>query len=671
MKNMLNLKRSPSSWKLNSEAATSSPWKKLIVTLLFLGTVMLYAQAPSIEWQKSLGSTALENAFCIQQTSDGGYIVVGNSSNTADGYVTMRHGGSDYWIVRLTSLGDTLWQKSYGGSNNEVANAVQQTSDGGYIVAGWSNSNNFNVSTPRPGAEDYWIVKLDPSGTILWEKSLGGTNNERATAIQQTSDGGYIVAGYSLSNDVNVSGHIGSEDYWIVKLSSLGIIQYQRSMGGTSSDKATSIQQTSDGGYIVAGWSSSTDINITAHHGTSLEDYWIVKLNPSLDTIQHQRSIGGTGSDNAYFIQQTSDGGYIVAGSSNSDSILSDRKHPIPSGGTDYWVVKLNPSLDTIQWEKSLGGSGSDNARSIKQTSDGGYILVGYSASIDSIVGNRKHPIPSGGTDYWVIKLDNAGIIQWEKSLGGTSSDQALSGQETSDGGYIIAGHSASSGGQVSGHHGTSGGTSFDFWIVKLYFPTDPLPISLLSFTGSCEAGTIVLKWSTATETNNDYFSIEKSTDAIHWQLVKKVQGAGNSSWTNNYELSLEESHGIKYYRLKQTDYNGHEELFPLIVVECASNASYSVWPNPFSDELNVESSEEIGIIITDVVGRTVFQTTSIGHNLLHPELSSGIYFLSILAQDGNQTIIKIIVKGWPLVFERLFLYRKFQEKITRNKFIS
>ncbi|MCL2009110.1 MAG: flagellin, partial [Synergistaceae bacterium] len=190
-----------------------------------------FSAEPYIEWQRSLGGSGYEGASSIQQTADGGYIVAG-SSNSTDGDVSGNHGGYDYWIVELDANGDIEWEKSLGGSGLDSASSIQQTADGGYIVAGFSYSTDNDVSGNH-GVRDYWIVKLTVNGDIEWEKSLGGTNYDQAFSIQQTADGGYIVAGYSDSNNVDVSGNHGGSDYWIVKLTANGVIEWQRSLGGS------------------------------------------------------------------------------------------------------------------------------------------------------------------------------------------------------------------------------------------------------------------------------------------------------------------------------------------------------------------------------------------------------------------------------------------------------
>ena len=418
----------------------------ILLTLLSFGYTN--AQAPAIQWQKSIGGSVIEEATDIKLTPDGGYVVVG-LSNSNDPNVLGNHGAFDYWVVKLDATRTIQWQKSLGGTGNDYAYAIQNTADGGYIIAGFSDSIDGDV-VGYHYREDAWVVKLNASGTIQWKKSLGGTNVDFASSIQTTSDGGYIVAGSTSSIDGDVTGNHGSIDCWVVKLDLSGNIQWQKTLGGSGIDYGNAIQTTSDGGYIVAGYSNSTDGDVTGNHGG--KDYWVVKLDAT-GNIQWQKSLGGSGDDEAKSIQPTADGGYVVVGWCHSNDGNVTGNH----GLLDYWVVKLN-AIGIIQWQKCLGGSDYDEVNSIQTTIDGGYILAGLSISNDGDV-TGSH----GNGDYWVVKLDATGNIQWQKSMGGTNGESASSIQTTSDGGYIVAGSSSSSNGDVTVNYG-----NFDYWIVKL-----------------------------------------------------------------------------------------------------------------------------------------------------------------------------------------------------------
>ncbi|MGG5210711.1 T9SS type A sorting domain-containing protein [Chryseobacterium sp. MIQD13] len=418
---------------------------KFKFTFLFFVAVypFLSAQtAPAVEWQKSLGGNYTERVPDIHQTSDGGYVMAG-SSNSINGDVTGNHGNSDYWIVKLGSNGNIQWQKSLGGTAFDEAHSVRQTTDGGYIIAGTTESSNGDV-TGYHGNGDYWVVKLNALGILEWQKALGGSNSDIARSVRQTSDGGYIVAGTSTSTNGDISLNHGASDYWIIKLTPTGSIQWEKSFGGYGGDDANSIEQTIDGGYIVAGTSTSTNGDVTGNHGST--DYWVVKLNSAGD-LQWQKSLGGSDTDFGYSITQTPDSGYVVAGTSFSDDGDVTGNH----GNFDYWIVKLD-TTGNLQWQKSYGEIYYDYAFDIKNTSDGGYIVSGYSEST---------PIKGyGSNDYWMIKLLPNGNMEWDKKLGGPTDDYAMAAQQTSDGGYVISGFSNSVTGPPT--------LNYNYWVVKL-----------------------------------------------------------------------------------------------------------------------------------------------------------------------------------------------------------
>jgi hypothetical protein len=285
----------------------------MLCVLTIFGMASAAASADLV-WQKCLGGSSWDYANSIQQTTDGGYIVAGFAYSN-DGDVSGNHGADDCWIVKLDGAGNITWQKCLGGSFWDEAYSIQQTPDGGYIVAGYASSNNGNVSGNH-GAGDYWIVKLDGAGNIGWQKCLGGGSVDVAYSVKQTTDGGYIVAGFTYSNDGDVSGNHGRSDYWLVKLDGAGNIAWQKCLGGSSEDEAWSTQQTADGGYIVAGYTYSNDGNVSGNHGA--DDYWIVKLDGA-GNITWQKCLGGSSGDEAFSIQQTIDGGYIVAGDASSN----------------------------------------------------------------------------------------------------------------------------------------------------------------------------------------------------------------------------------------------------------------------------------------------------------------------------------------------------------------
>lgn len=425
---------------------------KITTLLLFLSTGLLsinvFAQAPPIQWQKTLGGSSLDFGKCGRATSDGGYIVTG-WSNSYDGDVSGNNGNDDAWVVKLDDEGNLIWQNALGGSLIDGSYSIQETSDGGFVAAGNTGSNDGDVSGFH-GLQDFWVLKLDDQGNLVWQHALGGSDYDLAFSVEETSDGGFIVAGESKSIDGDVSGNHGGKDVWVLKLDAQGNLIWQNALGGSDHDVAYSIQETSDGAFIGTGYSRSNDGDVSGNHGGN--DVWIFKLDAQGNLIW-QNSLGGSEHDVAHSVQETRNGGFIAVGVSESNDGDVSGNH----GEQDFWVLKLDRQGNLI-WQNSLGGSDDERAYSVQETSNGGFVVAGHTYSNDGDVSGYH-----GLTDAWVIELDPAGNLSWQRTLGGSSVDQANSIQETSAGVFIVTGRSSSNDGDVSGGHG-----SVDFWVVKL-----------------------------------------------------------------------------------------------------------------------------------------------------------------------------------------------------------
>jgi len=305
------------------------------------------------------------------------------------------------------------WAKTYGGAGDaDVGSEVGQTLDGGYIVAGYTNSYGA-------GNRDAWLVKTDAAGETVWTRTYGGTGDDRFSSVQQTADGGYVATGFTMSFGA------GGCDVWLVKTDARGDEEWDRTFGGTAYDCGSSVQQTQDGGYVVFG--------STMSRGAGDIDAWLIKTDVKGDTVW-TRTFGGAYEDVGYSVCGTRDGGCILAG----------RTESFGAGGPDVWVVKVDASGDTV-WTKTFGGSEYDRGNSVRQTSDGGYIVVGVTYSYGQGVG-----------DLWLIRTDADGNEMWDKVLGGALSDWGRSVRQTADGGYIIVAGTESRG---------AGGC--DAWLLK------------------------------------------------------------------------------------------------------------------------------------------------------------------------------------------------------------
>jgi len=391
--------------------------KKIILAGMFL-LVFTSFLSLNAQWAVTYGGSENDEANFIQQTSDGGYIVVGET-------LSFGIGEGDIWILKLSSTGAIEWQRAYGGGDYDYARGIKQTSDDGYIVGG----STFSFGA---GEKESWILKLNSAGDIEWQHKYGGDRWDHVSSILQTNDGGYVFVGCTGSFGA------GSVDIWILKLSSAGDIEWQETYGGRYDDKSRSIQQTIDGGYIVAGLTNSFDV-------LDDEDIWVLKLSSEGD-IEWQKTYGESRDDEAQSIQQTIDGGYIVAGWTNSFSDGYD--DDIWDGyDDDIWVLKLSSEGD-IEWHKIYGGDDVDRALAIQQTDDRGYIVAGWTNSFGV----------ADDEDIWVLKLSSEGDIEWQKAYGGNySQDYARAVLQAYDGGYVIAGATRS-----------WGAGEEDVWILKL-----------------------------------------------------------------------------------------------------------------------------------------------------------------------------------------------------------
>ncbi|WP_185288505.1 T9SS type A sorting domain-containing protein [Chryseobacterium lactis] len=458
-----------------------------------------------------------------------------------------------YSILSAQTDPSIQWQKALGGNDNESAFSIQATADGGYIMVGISNYVDGDV-TENHGNNDCWVVKLDPNGNIQWQKSLGGSGNDQGQSVHPTSDGGYIIAASSVSSDGDVAGNHGQGDYWIIKLDSNGNMEWQKSLGGSGNDIPRSIQPTSDSGYIVAGSSTSTDGDVIGNHGNS--DYWIVKLDAG-GNIQWQKSLGGSDGDAASSIQQTYDGGYIIGGTSSSTDGDVIGNH----GGVDYWIVRL--SYDgSLLWQKSLGGSGNDYCYFIRETYESGYIVAGASPSIG------ESPIPN--YDYRIIKLSNNGAVQWDKYFGGSGYDVAQTVRQATNWDFIISGSSTSTNGNVTGNHGSQ-----DYWILRL------------DYLGN-------LKW----QKSLGGPGADTSTSMIIAEDYSCVIAGATNSTTGD----VTDNHGLMDAWIVK--------LAPeqLSVSESQQKNKTNLYPNPAKDFFYLDHlPKESTISITDMAGRKLF----------------------------------------------------------------
>jgi hypothetical protein len=407
-------------------------------------------EAP-VELNKTYGGPKDDWVSAIAKSRDGGFVLSG-FSNSFSGNVGNK-GGNDIWIQKINKTGNIVWEQIIGGSADEDGRSIIATPDGGYLMAGVTHSTDGDV-TGNHGMEDIWLVKLDASGRMLWQKTLGGSNDDGigVSSIIATNDGGYILAGATSSNDGDVSNNHGDKDGWLVKLNSNGNIIWQKTIGGSGSENIFSMIATPDGGFLMTGQTSSNSINGDDIGNKGSNDVWVVKVNASGD-IMWQKAMGGEGDDNGFLLTISPGGGYVMSGYTASYHGDVSGYH----GGYDAWIVKFDNSGNMI-WQKALGGSELDYAYTLITTPDGGSLVGAFTGSNDGDVSGNH-----GGFDAWLVKINREGVITGQKLLGGTGHDNIVVLQSLWGGGYIAAGNTTSMDGDVIGNHG-----GVDRWVFTL-----------------------------------------------------------------------------------------------------------------------------------------------------------------------------------------------------------
>jgi hypothetical protein len=366
------------------------------------------------EWSRMYGGNLSDTAHYSIQTADGGYIVAAHTSSFAIG-------GEDFWVLKIDAEGEIQWNKTYGGAGNDMVYSIIQTVDGGYALAGYTDTvDDFS---------DWWLVKIGADGDVQWNKTYGGVSDEVAYSAVQTDDGGFALAGFTRSA-------AQWDDAWLVKTDVDGNMQWNKKYKGSDSgwgfECVNWVVQTDDGGFALAGW---TDSGTGTAYGPGKRDFWLFKTDAE-GNMQWNKTYGGADDERARWAIVTSDGGYALAGYTNSTG----------AGKRDFWLVRTD--LDgTMLWNRTYGGAGYEVARCVVETVDGGYALVGATASFSA-----------GSYDYWMVRTDLNGDMYWNMTYGGSGYEDAIGVILTSGGGYLLTGYTAP-------YYGSE---QADCWLMKL-----------------------------------------------------------------------------------------------------------------------------------------------------------------------------------------------------------
>lgn len=603
-----------------------------IVAIVFLITA---SRADSQTFQISYGGTSGEIAQSISPTTDGGYIITGNTSSWGN--------SDEVYLMKIDLNGNLQWSQTYGSTASEYSRFVRQTTDGGYVVGG--HTMGYGA-----GGSDVLFFKTSSNGTVQWAKTYGGTVTGVLSDVawdgQLTSDGGFILVG-----ETSNFGTGGTTDVYLLKVSSSGTLLWTKTYGNSTGTQYGHEVKEVSGGFVIAGYTGA-GLN---------EDIYILKVSTN-GTLLWTKTYGDPFSnDRAYGIITTSGGGYMVTG----------------YYGAEAFLMKTDAN-GNIDWMKTYFGGTQENARRVCQTTDGGYAVAGDTYSFGF-----------GVFDFLLFKTDNAGTVQWASATGSTDWDEGYGVIQTADGGFLVNGNSSLGAGGVGSNFlvfktnasGASGCNEVTGTLTETVpLPSSgtlslsgagggatgspalggnpspgstqsilcqvPLPLAFLSFTGhSTEQGNM-LNWSASQENDYYYFAVEKSADGIDFEEAGRVKIPAVTAFSRNFSfIDTNPFTGITYYRIRQSDYDGRETFSRTISIKAGPSLSIrltSVITEHFVDyHLSLPANSTLKIYVLGLSGNVLSEqeqhaaSGTLSGKINVSNLSAGMYFLRI--DDGNR----------------------------------
>jgi len=343
-------------------------------------------------WQKKYGGTNADFGRSIIETKDNDFVIIGYS-NSADGHITINHGGYDVWVLKIDALGNILWQKSFGGTGQDYVTeeSIVQADIDGYVFSATTNSDDYDISAAN-GGTDVWVVNINDSANIMWDKSFGGTDDDFSGRIKLTSDSLYYLCNLTNSKNGNVNFNYGGKDVWLLRINQLGDVMWQKTIGGTGTENQSDIDMTSDGGVIVMSQTNSEDGEVQYNYGD--KDIWFSKINSS-GNVEWNTVFGGSFEEAIGDIHQLEDGSFLsICISASSDYYLGANY-----GKKDICLVKLTAS-GTLEWTKVFGGADDEYCNSILPISNNSLLVASVTKSIDEKISGHI-----GGFDFWFFKV--------------------------------------------------------------------------------------------------------------------------------------------------------------------------------------------------------------------------------------------------------------------------
>jgi hypothetical protein len=599
-----------------------------------------YAKSQSIfqSWYDASVNYSFGKSIC--QLANGDFILTGFTNASAPGY-------EGFHLVKISSTGNYLWEKIIGSAKAEWAESVALTNDGGFVIAGFGDANVSGTD------QDIYIVKTDGAGNIAWQKQISyNINYDYAHSIIQAGDGSYVTCGYATRTSTYTAPAVN-----IIKLSATGATAgagtWNVNFGDGEGGEAFCVIASTDGNYVITG------NYFTAADGAQI---FLLKLNGANGNVIWSKTYGGNMADIGYNVKQTADGGYIITGTTSSYG----------AGDFDCFLLKTDASGNE-QWFKTFGNIYWDEGHGVVQTTDAGYVMGGF---ISQTWADR---------DFYIIKTDDSGNLLWDKAYGGSDWEECSTMILCNDGGFALTGRTFSFGsgfgynaymvktdaqGNADCHLKpfstlansyslpgtgvmfllssslTSSNSNFTvtpFSNSGIICNSTPLPVELVSFTGIAQNNQNILSWTTAGEINNDYFTVLKSSDGNNFEAVVKINGAGNSSQTIHYSFpDLHPFTGINYYRLQQTDYNGHLSYSKTISIQNRGSevTTMSLSFNRAAGYIEIifsQTEKYFETVLLTAAGETACKTQN-QSKIDIAYLPAGMYFIKVIAQDNSFT---------------------------------
>ncbi len=634
-------------------------------------------------WATYYGGSGEDRSYGIAADGNGNIVITGSTSSTSgiatSGAFQTSNGGGNYdaFIVKFNSSGARLWATYYGGSGDDYGYGIAVDSIGNMVVTGRTGSSSGIATsgvyqTSNGGSNDAFIAKFNASGVRGWATYYGGSGNDQGNRIAVDSIGNIVITGYTTSTSgIATSGahqtsNGGSNDAFIAKFNASGVRQWATYYGGSLDDGGEEIVVDGSGNIVITGGATSTsNIATSGAYQTSFGGYYdafIAKFNDSGARLW-ATYFGGSDGDEAYGIAADGNGNIVITGRTHSTSGIatSGAYQTSYNGNGDAFIVKFD-SLGALQWATYYGGSGGEESYGIAVDGSGNIVITGLSTSTSGIATSGAYQTSYGGwTDAFIAKFNSSGARQWATYYGGSLSDVGLGIAVNGIGNMVVTGRTGSSSGiATSGAYQTSFGGGISDAFVASFTPNGGLPVKLISFDAKLLSGKeVLLSWQTASETNNDFFEVERMVDGSRltvdgWEKIGKVKGNGSTNSVHNYQFTdnglstINRKPSTVFYRLKQVDYDGSITYSKAVSVKLneALQEEPIIFPNPGNGNFIIQTPYPINEIeIFDLNGKSMLKKANLSATpqSLHTvrqvnftnDLKDGIYILKITTDNG------------------------------------